>query len=310
DLRVSNDRHYYDLVNGEGQLWRMEVGQAPRPYTDADGWVKVQIEGMGIASQDLTGDGFPEVYLTSQGPNRLQTLTAGPDQPTYRDIGVARGVRAIRPFVGGDSRPSTAWHPEFEDVNNDGFVDLFVSKGNVAEQTDFAIEDPSNLLLGQPDGIFEEAADAAGILNFERGRGAALADFNLDGLLDLVEVNYGTPVRLWRNAGAGDAAGPVAMGNWLALRLSQPGPNTDAIGSWLEVRIGDQTTVHEVTIGGGHAGGQLGWIHLGLGPASRAQVRVQWPNGEWGPAMEIGANQFAVLARGASAPTPWATTSR
>ena len=38
----------------------------------------VQIWGMGIASQDLTGDGYPEVYLTSQGDNRLQTLADGP----------------------------------------------------------------------------------------------------------------------------------------------------------------------------------------------------------------------------------------
>ncbi len=97
-------------------------------------------------------------------------------------------MNAAQPFTGGDVLPSTAWHPEFEDVNNDGFVDLFVSKGNVDAQPDYARKDPSNLLLGQPDGTFTEAADAAGILSFDRGRGAALADFNLDGLLDLVEV--------------------------------------------------------------------------------------------------------------------------
>ena len=46
----------------------------------------MQIWGMGIASQDLTGDGLPEVYLTSQGDNKLQTLAVGPAQPAYRDI--------------------------------------------------------------------------------------------------------------------------------------------------------------------------------------------------------------------------------
>ena len=64
------------------------------------------------------------------------------------------------------------------------------------------------------------------------------------------------------------------MGSWVAVRLHQPAPNVDAIGAWVETRVGDRTTVHEVTVGGGHAGGQLGWIHLGLGDADAAEVRV------------------------------------
>ena len=146
DLRVTNDRHYY--TDGGDQLWQMVSGQPPREYTVADGWQRLQIWGMGIASQDVTGDGYPEVYITSQGDNKLQTLADDPSTPTYRDIALRRGVTAQRPFVGGDVLPSTAWHPEFEDLNNDGFVDLFVSKGNVEAQPDFAARDPSNLLVG------------------------------------------------------------------------------------------------------------------------------------------------------------------
>ncbi len=158
DLRVTNDRHYY--TDGEDQLWRIEPGQPPRAYTAADGWVSMQIWGMGIASQDLTGDGLPEVFLTSQADNKLQTLLSGPGQPMYRDIAVKRGVTAAQPFTGGDVLPSTAWHPEFQDVNNDGLVDLFVSKGNVSDGPDYASRDPSNLFLGQPDGTFTEGAEA------------------------------------------------------------------------------------------------------------------------------------------------------
>ena len=184
---MSNDRHYYR--DGEEQLWRIAPGEAPRLYTEADGWRPLQVWGMGIASQDLTGDGYPEVFLTSQGDNKLQTLDDGAAQPTYADIALARGVTAQRPFVGGDVLPSTAWHPEFEDVNNDGFVDLFVSKGNVEAQSGYATRDPSNLLIGQADGTFVEGAEAAGIVGFDRARGAALVDLNLDGMLDLVVVN-------------------------------------------------------------------------------------------------------------------------
>ena len=216
-----------------------------------------------------------------------------------------RGVTLAQPFTGGDVLPSTAWHPEFQDVNNDGFIDLFVSKGNVSTMPDYAQKDPSNLLLGQPDGTFKEVADAAGILNFSRGRGAALADFNLDGMLDLVEVNYGDRVRIWRNVGFGDAAQPLQMGNWLALRLTQSGPNRDAIGAWIEVLVGNTTMRRELTIGGGHAGGQLGWTHFGLGHAHTARVRVAWPDGDVGRWLPVNANQFVVLERGASQVRPW-----
>ena len=305
DLRVSNDRHYYDAATGEEQLWRMAPDGPPARYTDADGWVRTQIEGMGIASYDLTNDGYPEVYLTSQAVNRLQTLTSGPGQPTYRDIGRRRGVEATRPFTGGDPLPSTAWHPEFQDVNNDGVVDLFVSKGNIDEQPDFASKDPSNLLLGNPDGTFTEHAEEAGTVSFAKGRGAALVDFNLDGLLDLVEVNFQSRALLWRNAGSGDATKPAAMGHWLGLQPTQPGPNRNAIGSWIEVMIGDLTLRREVTVGGGHGGGQLGWTHFGLGPAESAQVRVQWPDGEWGPWIHVDGDQFAVIERGATNARSW-----
>ncbi len=305
DLRVSNDRQYYDAVNGEEQLWRFEDGEMPRLYTDADGWVKAQIWGMGIASHDLTGDGYPEIFLTNQGENKLQTLTVGPETPTYRDIGLRRNANAAEPFTGGDPLPSTAWHAEFQDVNNDGFVDLFIAKGNVSEMPDFAQKDPSNLLLGQADGTFLEGAAEAGIVDFGRGRGGALVDLNLDGLLDLVTLGYGHPVKVWRNVGRGDAARPVQMGGWLALRPSQTGPNRDAIGGWIEVRVGKATLRRELTIGGGHGGGQLGRVHFGIGGADAAEVRVLWPNGEPGPWMQIGANEFADIERGASAPRVW-----
>jgi enediyne biosynthesis protein E4 len=303
DLRMTNDRHYYR--HGQEQLWRMEDGEPPRPYTAEEGWQTMQIWGMGIASHDLTGDGRPEVYLTSQGDNKLQALAGRSPQPAYEDIAFRRGATAHRPYAGDVTKPSTAWHPEFQDVNNDGYVDLLVTKGNVEAQPGYAARDPSNLLLGQPDGTFVESAQAAGITHFARGRGAALADLNLDGLLDLVEVNRRERVRVWRNAGAGDPEGPRPMGDWVAVRLQQPAPNRDAVGAWIEVRSGGRIQRRELTVGGGHAGGQLGWTHFGLGAADHLELRVQWPDGTWGPWMEASPNQFLTVARGAAQAATW-----
>jgi hypothetical protein len=95
------------------------------------------------------------------------------------------------------------------------------------------------------------------------------------------------------------------MGNWLALRVAQGGPNADAIGAWVEVRAGDRVARRELTVGGGHAGGQLGWIHFGLGTATGADVRVVWPGGETGPWLHVEANGFAVMQRGIAEARRW-----
>ena len=291
-LRVSNDREYYK--GGQEQLWKLEPGAMPVPYTVEDGWKPLKIWGMGIASHDLDGNGYPEYFLTSMADNKLQKLAAipagGPPQPSYADVAFPRGVTAHRPYVGESVKPSTAWHAQFEDVNNDGLVDLFVAKGNVAEMPDFAADDPNNLLLHRADGTFVEAGDKAGVASMDIARGAALVDFNLDGLLDLVVVNRWKSAQVWLNTSAN-------AGNWLQVRLLQAGANPDAIGGWVEVRYDGKVTRREVVAGGGHASGRAGWWHFGLGDGSEAELRVIWPDGDASEWQRASANGFYVVER-------------
>lgn len=277
DLRVTNDRQYN--TDGEEVLWQVVGANVPTPYTRDEGWKLMRIWGMGIASHDVTGDSYPEVFLTNQGDSKLQTLANGPDRPTYEDIAIRRGVTAHKPYVGDQTLPSTGWHAEFDDVNNDGFVDLYVAKGNVDAMATFTDADPNNLLLGQPDGTFVEGGEQAGIVSFDKTRGAAVVDLNADGLLDLVEVNRIENVRLWRNVGSGSQDQPAQMGNWIEITLDTGAVNGHGVGSWIDVRMGDLVVTREVTIGGGHASGQLGPHHFGLGPSKSADVRVTWPDG-------------------------------
>lgn len=291
-LRVSNDREYYK--GGQEQLWHVQPGQPPMLFTDAEGWQRLRIWGMGIASADLNSDGYPDYFLTSMADNKLQTLaavpTGGAPKPTYADVAFAKGITAHRPYTGGEIKPSTGWHAQFEDVNNDGLADLFVAKGNVSEMPDFAMKDPNNLLVQGNSGVFVEAGETSGVASFEPSRGAGLADFNLDGLMDLVVVNRNSPAQLWRNTTTG-------AGKWLQIALQQPGANPDAVGAWIEVRSGARSTQREITVGGGHASGQTGWWHFGLGAAATAKVRVTWPDGTQGPWQQVDGDGFYILER-------------
>ncbi|WP_223475351.1 FG-GAP repeat domain-containing protein [Oricola indica] len=305
-LRVTNDRQYYR--EGQEQLWRVSPDRPPRPYRRADGWRRVQIWGMGIAEADLNADGYPEYALTSMGDTKLQTLDdeAEADRPVYRDIAFDEGATAHRPYTGDDLKPSTGWHAEFDDFNNDGRLDLFIAKGNVQQMPDFAAFDPDNLLLGNAGGGFSEAGDKAGIALPRRGRGAAVADFNLDGMLDLAVVNREAPMSLFRNAGARTADGSARQtGNWLQIELRQDGINRDAIGATVTVKSGNETRTRKVHVGGGHASGSAGFIHVGTGVAERAQIRVQWPDGEWSAPFRVFANNFVVIERGAAQAQYW-----
>ena len=264
-LRLSNDRHYY-VRGGYEQMWDI----ADQRFLNAeDGWQNVSLWGMGIASRDLTGDGRDEVMLTSMGDQLMQI--AGEDG-SYTAAPFTIGTYAQRPHTGDDGRPSTGWHAEFADVDNDGLADLFIAKGNVDQMPGLAINDPNNLLMQNPDGTFRETATAAGVATKERSRGAALADFDGDGRLDLVVMNRRAPMELYRNIT------PVT-GNWLAVRLSQSGANLNAVGATVVVQTpaGDQS--QQLTIGGGHAGGKALPLHFGLGDATEALVMVRWPDG-------------------------------
>jgi enediyne biosynthesis protein E4 len=252
---------------------------------------------MGIASADVNLDGYPDYYLTSMADNKLQVLkdpTAA--KPDYADIAFKSGITAHRPYTGDDQNPSTAWHPQFADVNNDGLMDLFVAKGNVAKMPDFAANDPNNLMLAAGDGTFVEAGDRAGVASMGIARGAQVVDLNLDGRLDLVVQNRWSGPEVWRQTG--DA------GAWVQVRLAQDGANRDAIGAVVEIKRGAAVERHEITSGGGHASGSVGWLHFGFGTATEAEMRVIWPGGTEGAWHVLPVATFQILRPG-SEPQAW-----
>ena len=306
-LRITNDRQYYR--GGQEQLWRLDSGRYPRLFGAAEGWEPVVIWGMGIAEADLNADGYPEYALTSMGDTKLQVLdlqqAIEENRPHYDDMAWDRGATAHRPYTGDDLKPSTGWHSQFEDLNNDALLDLFITKGNVEKMSDFAAFDPDNLLLGTHEQTFSEQGLAAGVALDRRGRGASITDFNADGLLDIVVVNRGANISLLRNQGMQGPQGPRAGGNWLKLALQQKGDNRHAIGARVSIKTGNRVQTRRLQVGGGHASGNAGFVHVGLGVAERATVRVQWPDGQWSAPYKLFANHHVIIERGKDTIMQW-----
>lgn len=279
ELRISNDRHYY-VHGGYEQMFRLN------PLAERADWPHFSLWGMGIASHDITGDGLPEVMMTSMGDQLLQ-INHGTG---FENAPFSLGTYAQRPYLGDDGRPSTGWHAEFGDIDNDGRLDLFIAKGNVDQMPSNAIHDPNNLLMQMPDGRFAERGDVAGLATTERSRGAALADLNADGRLDIVVMNRRAPMEIWRNE-------TLETGNWAEIEPKMTGVNLRAVGAWVELRSGGQVQAAEVTMGGGHASGQALPLHFGLGNAAQAEARVIWPDGEVSAWQVVAVNALTRLAR-------------
>jgi enediyne biosynthesis protein E4 len=293
DLRVSNDRHYF-VKDGREQLWRL----APVPHAlgAEDGWQDVSIWGMGIASRDMNADGLLDVYLTSMGDQLLQFRDPVAPGPVWRDAPYAIGATATTPYAGDDGRPSTGWHAQFGDADNDGRDDILVVKGNVDQMPENASFDPNNLLMQQPDGSFREAGGRAGIGTPFRGRGGAFTDLNLDGRLDIVVVNRRAPMEIYQNV-------TEDTGNWLAIAVEQSGINTRLVGGWIELRgSGGWRAFREITLGGGHASGQAGFEHFGLGDLEVVDLRVVAPDGEASPWQRVPPNGFLSVFRSNETP--------
>lgn len=277
-LRFANDRQYYG-ENGEEQLWSIPARKTPHLFTRDEGWQKLQIWGMGIAEADINGDGRPEYAITSMADSKLQTLASDNRnlQPKYKDISLKSNTLAHRPYTGNQTLPSTGWHAEFVDLNNDGFQDLFMAKGNVEDMPNFAAYDPDNLLLGQPDGVFVEVGDKAGIALARRGRGAAFADFNLDGQMDFIVVNRREPISLFQGVGGIYGGKTTPLGNWIKIDLANETDNRNLVGAKIMVQADGRESSFVVSVGGGHASGEIGLIHVGIGAAEHAQVSLTLP---------------------------------
>jgi hypothetical protein len=119
--------------------------------------------------------------------------------------------------------------------------------------------------------LTEEAGFTA--LPPRRHRGAAVADFNHDGKLDLVVTALSSPAEIWMNDSPdGD--------HWIELDLEGSRSNRDGIGAKIKLSAGGHTQYDQVSHAAGYASSSAGPVHFGLGAAGTvAEIEIQWPSG-------------------------------
>jgi hypothetical protein len=229
-------------------------------------------------------------------------VTEFADQPNtlYRNNG-ARGFEdvAMQARVGQPSLPYLGWGTKFFDMDNDGWLDLFVASGHVYPQMDAvkgsaAYAQPLLLLRNLRNGTFEEVSKAAGLADIplHSSRGAAFGDIANNGNIDVVVLNVGEPPSLLMNMNSN--------GNHRVLfKLVGTKSNRAAIGARVTVQAGSLTQFDEVRGGASYLSQNDLRLHFGLATAAKMEsVEVRWSSGKTEVLKDVAADKIYTIVEG------------
>jgi hypothetical protein len=175
--------------------------------------------------------------------------------------------------------PFVCWGTSFFDMDNDGWLDLFVDCGHVYPQVDAIpggtpYRQPMLLFRNHRDGTFDDVSQALANMPPQSRRGAAFGDINNDGNVDIVVLNVGEPPSLLLNHS--DSANHRALFKLVGMKS-----NKAAIGTRVTVKAGTLVQFSEVRGGSSYLSQNDLRLHFGLGTNDKmSEISIRWPNGE------------------------------
>jgi hypothetical protein len=267
DIFVTNDKLFNYLFHNKGNARFEEVGFETGVALPEHGNL---ISGMGTDFRDLNNDGLPDITLVAL-VNETFPVYQNSGNGRFTETTAQSGMTALSSSMSGYS-------PNIADFDNDGWKDIFVSRGDVQSPDMSSIAQ-----ISQPNTVFRNLSGShwsalTGEAGFDalppsRHRGSAFGDFNHDGKLDLVVTALSAPAEIWMNDSPN-------QNHWLDLALQGTKSNRDGIGARIKILSGGQTQYNHVSFASGYGSSSAGPVHFGLGLAKTAdEIEIRWPSG-------------------------------
>jgi hypothetical protein len=290
DLFVANDSMPNFLFQNQGNGRFREIGLLSGAALSEEG--KEQA-GMGVAMGDYDHDGLFDFYVTHFSDD-YGTLYRNLGKSTFRDVSYAANVAFPSwRFLG--------WGTDFIDYDNDGWEDLFVAAGHIypqidAYRTNIGFAQRKLLFQNLGNGKFEERAESLGpgLVQLWSSRGAAFADFDNDGDVDVAVNNLDARPSLLHNQAG------YSSGHWVRLALEGSGKtNRSAIGCRVTVRTDSGRQMKEVHGGSSYQASNDLRLLFGLGGSKTIQsLTVRWTDGMIQEFSDVAANKQYRLTQG------------
>ena len=282
-------------------LYRNRGDGAFADVTESAGVAAAHIDGFITFVLDYDNDGALDIFVGnwSQYSTVLADRVAGAatspgDRPVlYRNRG--DGTFADATQAAGLLRALGTMSGVPGDVDNDGYVDIYLGNGG----PQMGRRDPDTLYRNRGDGTFVDATQAAGLGHVGKSHGVTFAGFDRDGDLDPYAPVGGAqpgdqwPNALYRNEGFGN--------HYLVLALVGSASNRDGIGAKVRVQAGDLVQYREVASGYSFGNSNSLELEFGLGPRQRVdRIDITWPSGQTDHYRNLAADQHLMLREGAS----------
>jgi hypothetical protein len=267
DLFVTNDAGYEFLFHNLGNRFE-EVAFDAGVALPEDGNF---ISGMGLDFRDFNNDGYPDISYVALN-NQTFPLYENTGKGDFHEVTTSSGMRTL-------SMPMAGYGSAFYDFDNDGWKDLFVTRGHVESMpVPGADIDQYNTVFRNSgkSGKWTALTAEAGLTATPGGRhrGCAFGDLDGDGRVDVVATALSADAEIWMNRSKN-------ANHWLEVALRGTKSNRDGIGARIKVVTKSGTQYNHMTTSVCYASSSDGPVHFGLGPDAIVDlVEITWPSGK------------------------------
>ena len=288
DIFIANDHMPNFLFHNNRDGTFQEIGYSAGVAVGIDGQFEA---GMGTDAADTTGSGRLDLIVTHLD-QQLARL--------YQNVGGGNFEDAtFRSKISYATFHLSGFGTRLMDYDNDGARDVFIANGHVLDnihryRAETTYAEPKLMFRNTGHGTFQNVSAQLGS-DFQLprvSRGAAIADFDNDGDLDILVSNNGQPAQLLRNDGGN-------VNHWLQLHLIGTRSNRDAVGARVKIIAGDLVLYDERKGGMSYQSAQDPRLHFGLGQRRTVEeVEIRWPSGELTRLTNLKSDQILAVEEG------------